>query len=577
MSTTMSICDTMEAKKDDMYNKPVPERANGSSADDGSVLLRIRDLRKSFDDENPVLALDGVGLDVEKGDFVAIVGPSGCGKTTLLRIIAGLEAATRGTIEFAGTQEPDLGFVFQEPTLMPWRTAIENTALVPELRGVPEKQRLERAHAALVLAGLDGYEHLWPRQLSGGMRHRVALARSLAQDPDVLLLDEPFAALDVLTRAELGFELRRIWRETKKTILYVTHDLSEAVLLANRVAIMRERPGSIAEVLRVDLPEQRDEATRDTPQFIALRRRVHELIGRRTRDVQSAATQTQGSPAGRIRSKRGLRLAKRLASFLLLLLAFAGFWRLAVWVFGIPQYLVPPPEMVALRYVELAGTSLWVHTAATFVEAVLGFGVGSLGGFWLGMFLAKSYRLRPLIMPYIIAAQTTPKLILAPLLVVWFGYGLTSKITLAALITFFPVMINVIVGFEQVPRDLRELMVSTGARKRQILAKLEFPAILPELFASLRTAITLGVVGATVGELVGARRGLGYFANYAATYFDTSGVFVAITQLALLGAVLYGAVVLAERRIAPWMEGQEQKGRARGPKRTSTSKRRIQL
>jgi sulfonate transport system ATP-binding protein len=225
--------------------------------------LQITDLSRSFKvDGHSVDALTDVDLSVKPGEFITIVGASGCGKSTLLRLIAGLDVPDKGTIIHDGQtiEGPSLkrGIVFQEPRLFPWLTVSENIALGLENASVaPDvKQRLVHQHIALV--GLAGFERAYPRQLSGGMAQRVAIARGLVNRPDVLLLDEPFGALDALTRAHLQSELQRIWSHERITMLLVTHDVDEAVFLGDRVVVMAPRPGRIAEIFDIALPHPRD-------------------------------------------------------------------------------------------------------------------------------------------------------------------------------------------------------------------------------------------------------------------------------------------------------------------------------
>ena len=227
-----------------------------------ATILRLREIRKVWRIERTgeeVVALGGISLDVEQGEFLVIVGPSGCGKSTLLQIIAGLEQSTSGAVEVtaSNSHEKLTGTVFQEYALFPWRTVRENIVFGPEVRGVPRDQREARAQALIDLVHLKGFEHRYPHELSGGMRQRVALARALANDPRVLLFDEPLASLDAQTRKVLQVELVRIWQETKRTFIYVTHALEEAVLLGDRVVLFTARPGRIKEVVPVTLPRPR--------------------------------------------------------------------------------------------------------------------------------------------------------------------------------------------------------------------------------------------------------------------------------------------------------------------------------
>jgi len=267
-------------------------------------LLVVRDLSVTFPDSNGGLhALGNVSFDIRPQEFVCVLGPSGSGKSTLLRILAGLLAPTSGTFSYmvapsatkvvaqsatnvvapsatiAGGQQPKIGMVFQQSNLMPWRTVLENITLPLELEGVNGSQARAKAQELVDLVGLQGFESTWPRDLSGGMAQRVAIARALIHDPDILLLDEPFGSLDALTRERMWTELSRIWQARQKTVLMVTHSISEALFLADRVLVLTQRPGSIKLDLKVDLPRPRPEEIRYTAHFGELARKLKEAIG----------------------------------------------------------------------------------------------------------------------------------------------------------------------------------------------------------------------------------------------------------------------------------------------------------
>jgi NitT/TauT family transport system ATP-binding protein len=226
-----------------------------------------------------VIALEDVSLDVKPGRFVVLVGPSGCGKSTLLMMMAGLRQQTSGTITISGAPipEPDpnrVGVVFQEPSLFPWLTAEDNVEFPLALRRVPKEERRAKAQDALKLVGLDGFGKRHPHELSGGMKQRVSIARGLVQDPPVLLMDEPFAALDEQTRMTMGDELLRIWAATGKTVVFVTHSLTEAVYLADEVIVMSPRPGRIVDHLQISLPRPRTYEMLSGDTFGSLRDRI---------------------------------------------------------------------------------------------------------------------------------------------------------------------------------------------------------------------------------------------------------------------------------------------------------------
>ena len=243
--------------------------------------LEIRDLSQSFprDDGSTLTVLDRVSFDVKDKEFVCILGSSGCGKTTLLRMIAGLDTADSGTIVLDGEKitgtDPKVGFVFQEYSLFPWRTVIDNIAFGLEMRGVSEEDRYMVAEWFIDLVNLTQFRDSYPSELSGGMRQRVAVARALTLDPVLLLMDEPFGALDAQTRNMLQKELLQIWQKTKKMIIFITHSVDEAVYLADRIIVMTPRPGRICRNFEVPLPRPRD---RTSVEFAQVRRDVLDLI-----------------------------------------------------------------------------------------------------------------------------------------------------------------------------------------------------------------------------------------------------------------------------------------------------------
>ncbi len=236
-----------------------------------AVLLALRDVSKSF--ASGTQALRGLTLEVSEGEFLSLVGPSGCGKSTALRLIAGLIAPNSGTVNFAG-DKPETAFVFQEPTLMPWASALANARLALDLEGVKRAEAEARAAEALARVGLKGFEHAYPRELSGGMKMRVSIARAIAAKPRLLLMDEPFAALDEPARQALNDDLLALWREDGMTIVFVTHSVYESAYLSTRVAVFSARPGRVVEEIALKPPAARDERYRLTPEFAAAAGRI---------------------------------------------------------------------------------------------------------------------------------------------------------------------------------------------------------------------------------------------------------------------------------------------------------------
>jgi len=249
--------------------------------------IRIEGVCKTYASKaGRVAALEDVDLTIEPNEFVTLVGPSGCGKSTLLKLIGALIRPSRGVVRFDGTPltrpTSDVGIVFQDAVLLEWRNVLDNVLLPAEILGLDRAAARARAIHLLDLVGLRGFELRAPRELSGGMQQRASICRALIHDPSVLLMDEPFAALDAMTREELGFELMRIWDTDKKTVVFVTHNIAEAIRLADRVVAMSPRPGRIAKVLKVELPRPRTLDMEFTPQFKAYSDEIREVIYRGT-------------------------------------------------------------------------------------------------------------------------------------------------------------------------------------------------------------------------------------------------------------------------------------------------------
>ncbi len=247
-------------------------------------LIEYEGIRKIYNSGNDeVIALEEVSFNVAEGEFITVVGRSGCGKSTLLKITCGLLPATAGTVRVAGApvREPltNIGIVFQSPVLLAWRKALDNVLLQIEARKLDLDRYREKAFELLELTGLKGFEHKYPNELSGGMQQRVSISRALIHDPPLLLMDEPFGALDAITRDEMNIELLRIWQEARKTVVFITHSIPEAVFLGDRVIVMTPRPGKVADIMSVDLPRPRTTSIRDEPKFIGYVKQIRERLG----------------------------------------------------------------------------------------------------------------------------------------------------------------------------------------------------------------------------------------------------------------------------------------------------------
>jgi len=261
------------------------ESRAGVSVARAPALIEIAGLSKRFASRSGeiVTALSDVSLNIDDNEFISVVGPSGCGKTTLLRILAGLETASAGTVRCGGdlvtAPRADAGVVFQQAVLLPWNTVLDNILLPAQLKGDASVATLARAERLLEFMGLKDFARKYPFELSGGMQQRVSICRALMRDPKVLLMDEPFGALDAMTRESMNMELMRVWSEERKTVVFITHSIPEAVLLGDRVVVMSPRPGHISEIVTVDIPRPRSLKTMGTPRFGELCDHIRTIFG----------------------------------------------------------------------------------------------------------------------------------------------------------------------------------------------------------------------------------------------------------------------------------------------------------
>ena len=246
--------------------------------------IEIKNLSKTyFTKDGEVQALKDISIEVDKGEFVSLVGPSGCGKTTLIKAVAGLLPKTEGTVRVNGmpVSEPlaDVGFVFQIPVLFPWRRALDNVMLPVEILNLDSNRFGQKAIDLFRLVGLEGFEQKYPHELSGGMQQRVAICRALVHNPSLLIMDEPFSALDAISREKMNSELLQIWSSEKKTVLFVTHNISEAIFLSDKVYVLSPRPATVVHVVNIDLPRPRRHSMKDSPQYIHYASEIRDKVG----------------------------------------------------------------------------------------------------------------------------------------------------------------------------------------------------------------------------------------------------------------------------------------------------------
>lgn len=503
-----------------------------------SLALAFNNVSLDFGNET---ILNDISFEVQRGAFVCLLGPSGCGKSTTLRIIGGLLSVTNGAVEVYDTS-PNLSwrrlaYVFQAPRLVPWRTALENVTLGLELReprlGADEMR--QRASSYLDMVGLSKEAEKFPGMLSGGQKQRVALARALAVDPDIILMDEPFTALDYTTRKYLRNELLRIWDQTGKTIIFVTHDLEEALSLADKVVVFSNKPTRIERVIALDYPRPRDlKADPTLTRLMSEMQRLFADFGERlevNHEDPPAHLEAEEKfvPRRDWRSATGQRLV---ADGFVVLMVLAWY----IYSKFVPEFIIPNPLDVLRVTGELffSPRYLW-DTYTSFLRVVVSVAL-SLGisgiivctGWYVPAFrLLVANRIIPILNAF-------PSLGWAILAVIWFGVNTTSVLFVEVAILLPFAMINLWEGMKALDRETLEMARSFTKTPLQILIKIILPLLFPFIFSAVRMSYGVAWKVALIAELFGAQTGLGHLLNIASQRFDTTLVFAVIIALIIL-------------------------------------------
>ncbi len=481
--------------------------------------------------------IDHLSFDVQDGEFVSVIGASGCGKSTIFRLVNKLLLPASGEILVDGEsiekKRNYCGYMPQQDLLFPWRTVRENLLLPMEIRGGYSKTEMrEKADAALESVGLKDWGDKMPKELSGGMRQRAAFARTVLTGSDLLLLDEPFSALDYLTRISMREWLLEQWEREKKTVLFITHDVEEAVFLSGRILVVGNRHRSPIFVplrFRPDIRVSREELARYGNPF---------LKGRTDSDVK------EGCEVKKTNIHSSLPA-------LILTFALLIFWQAAAMGVN-AAYILPSPTQILQKIWELRVPLFTAHLPATMSVVAIGLGISVVLGLGLAVLMDANDTARRALYPLIIASQTIPTTALAPLFVLWFGYSIWGKVLVTVLITFFPITITVFDGFQSVKTEMEELLFTFGASSAQIFWKLKVPAVLPYFFSAIKMAVPLSIIGAAIGEWLGAQSGLGYFSRRMMTQLDGAGVFAPILLLSVVAMIFVWLVTLLEKRMIRW-------------------------
>ncbi|CAD7694846.1 unnamed protein product [Ostreobium quekettii] len=504
-----------------------------------------------------------MSLTLGRGEFVSLLGPSGCGKSTVLRLVGGLANTTSGRIErhWDASQQPaPVGCVFQEPTLLPWATVWKNVYLPLRLQGQSRSAARTRVEEAIQLVGLTEFAKAYPRELSGGMKMRVSLARALVTCPRLLMLDEPFAALDEITRFRLNDDLLSLWRQRQMTALFVTHSVYESVYLSTRVVVLSKRPGRVVADIPIDLPHPRDESTRSDPRYLELCEQtsaaLHLAMGGR------CPMSSEGSHRRLARADTARGLLRLLAPVVLGVAVLAG-WEAAVRAWDVSSYLLPAPSGIAQAMWDHREPLLaaWAVTLRTMLLALAG---AVVGGVLLAALFNTSKTLELSLFPYAVTLQVTPLLAIAPLLLIWIHDPRRVMLLCAWIVAFFPILSGTAVGLRSTDSGHEDLFRLYGASRWQRLRLLLAPTALPYFLAGLRVSVNLALVGAVVAEFVTAAAlehpGLATIIYEAQYRSDTERAFAALALVSLTGVAFYFATQL----LSDWLLGSRRDRRRQG-------------
>jgi NitT/TauT family transport system ATP-binding protein len=503
---------------------------------------------------------DSISFSVCRGRFVTFLGPSGCGKTTLLNLIAGIRSPTGGELT---VRTDRISFVFQHDALLGWRTALDNVLLPFELGGQAVTDQLrERGRMVLADLGLSGREDWFPAQLSGGMKKRVELARALVTEPELLILDEPFSSLDVITRERLNILLRSVHRRTRCSVVLVTHSVEEACFLSDTIFVLSTLPAEVIDIVELGkngeaAPDEYllSPAERDAAAGVRRHARVLWTTASEQEEEASRAPREAAGPAARTRVGS---LVRRHYGWLLVPAELVALFFLLVFLkdrIPIPDYILPHPAGILSRFIStlLQGTILG-DLGLTVMESLAGFAIAFVISLLLGYAVAHSRLVSRLLMPYLVAANTVPSIALAPFLVVWFGFGVAPRIITSVIVIFFPMLVTTISALGIAERSLSPLIAFFRPSRIRRFAHFELPASIPMISSGVKVSITLSVIGAVVGEFVSGSRGLGALVSIAKANFDVELMFVGLIWLVILGLSYYATASLAHRLAARWIQ-----------------------
>ncbi len=536
-----------------------------------------------------IVAIQGVSFDVKKGSFTSVIGPSGCGKTSLLRLAAGFQEPTAGSVTCNGEGvrglNHEVGYVTQQTKLYAWMTTRENLEFPLAVRGVAKNERARRSELYLKMMGLSDFGDNYPHQLSGGMQKRASIAQTLIYDPPIILMDEPFAGLDAQTRMDVESDLLRLWTELRPTIVFVTHDLTEAIALSDAVVVMGARPGRLKTIYQVPLARPRDvRAVQADPGFSAAYQHLWDQFrldgvvpelqtsvpilpatdGRAFRpaspalDGEHSNGRTQVGRAGALRRRlRSPKLGVRVAQ-VMLLLVILGLWELLSDVGILDPLIFSHPIGVVQELIHMLSgqpvglVTIYPQIWTTFTEMAVGYAIGGGGAIITAVILARSRFVAQAVEPFMLAWYGIPIITIAPIFVLVLGIGFGSKVGTATFASFFVVFFQTYAGVKSLDEEQFLLARIMGASRLDLMRKVLIPGSLPFVFVGLRMGIPTAMTGAIIGEFIASSQGLGSFILNASSSFNAPATFAALVILVAIVAIGGLLVRLLERVLVRW-------------------------
>ena len=513
-----------------------------------NIILSVSNLSLEF---NGINVLEDISFQLQNSSFISFVGPSGCGKTSLLNAMAGINKNYSGSII---SKTKNISFVFQKDCLLEWLTSLNNVLLPLEISGKKiQKEDIDKAKKLLSMVGLSGYESFYPYQLSGGMKKRVEIARALINSPDLLILDEPFSQLDIITRERLNILIKDIIHENDISVILVTHSVEEACFLSDKVFVMSSRPGKILLSKEMNNNDRSGRFVLNSSQQDA-NKEIREFaknlwLPDKITDNEDEVISKKFNIKTWFHKNSMALLFPAILVIIFLLLQGSKF------IFNIEDFIFPHPYKILLRFiVSLHDIYIYKQILVTVAESLGGFLIAFVLTFILGIGVAKSRIIKGIFMPFLIIANTIPTIALAPFLVLWFGFGYTPKVLTASIIVFFPMLINNISAINWASNKLSDILNFYKPGFITSFLKFELPQSLPIIFSGITVSITLSVIGAVVGEFISGDSGLGALVGIARSNFDLELMFVALIWLSILSLVYYGLtkfiykIIIGERK-----------------------------